>query len=174
MGPYNGIDLAKEINASYCCSIIFISNYINYAPEVYDTNHIYFVLKDDLVNKLPKALTLALEQYKDHQQKVLQIKYHGVEYRIPQDEITHIEIRQRNLFTYSIKGTYQCIETLKSVEPRLAPYFARCHKSYIVNMNYIRSISRTSCTLLDKEIPISLTYSKSFHDQYLNYIASRI
>ena len=44
----------------------------------------------------------------------------------------------------------------------------RCHKSYIVNMNYVKSFNKLKCKLHNNiEIPIGRKYSKEFRNVIL-------
>jgi DNA-binding LytR/AlgR family response regulator len=45
--------------------------------------------------------------------------------------------------------------------------FIRIHKSYIVNVNYIKNIRATTLTIDGKKIPIGRVYQKATH-KYLN------
>ena len=42
------------------CQIIFLSSYLSYATEVYETEHIYFILKSQLHQRIGPALHQAL------------------------------------------------------------------------------------------------------------------
>jgi two-component system, LytTR family, response regulator LytT len=176
MGNYNGIDFASKINdMSPNCIIIFISNYLNYATEVYDVAHIYFVLKSEAKERLPKALSKALALHNERVAKSILIRYQNTEYRIFLSEITHIEALGRYLYIHDTKGTYKCIQSLKSIMNELSSSFARCHNSYLVNMQYIHSINRSNCVLKNGiTIPISQTYSRDFQAAYIAYVSREL
>ena len=54
----SGIKLAQRINLlNPNTQIIFISQYLQYASSVYETDHIYFVYKQQMEEYLPKALS---------------------------------------------------------------------------------------------------------------------
>lgn len=175
MGSFNGIEFAKEINKiNPTCSIIFISNYLNYAMDVYDTRHVYFVLKSEAENRIQKALEKAISAFNDRGSNYLTIKYQNVEHRIPLMDITHIEALGRYLYIYDRIQSYKCINSLKVLSSELSGTFARCHNSFIVNLDFIRSISRTNCTLASgTEIPISQTYLKCFQSAYLSHVSKQ-
>ena len=43
---YNGIELGKKINDKYpLCNIIYLTGILDFASDVYETNHCYFVMK---------------------------------------------------------------------------------------------------------------------------------
>jgi DNA-binding LytR/AlgR family response regulator len=176
MGSFNGIDFAKEINQiNPSCIIIFISSYLNYATEVYDVGHIYFVLKAEAETRLPKALEKAYSVYHERKVHYLTFHYQNIEYRIAQNDITHIEALGRYLYIFVGNQSYKCINSLKAVSGLLTNTFIRCHNSFIVNAYYIRSISRTNCVLsTGVTIPISQTYSKEFQSLYTSYVSSRL
>ena len=61
MDEVDGITLAKQLNkASPTSKIIFISSYSGYLMDVYETEHVYFVLKPNMEERLPAALQKAL------------------------------------------------------------------------------------------------------------------
>jgi DNA-binding LytR/AlgR family response regulator len=176
MGIFNGIEFAKQINRiNSSCIIIFISNYLNFATEVYDAWHIYFVLKSDIEMRLTKALDKAMLTYSNQENKCIKLRYQNVDHIIPCKNITHIETLGRYLYLYDEKQSYKYIYSLKSISEELTASFIRCHNSYIINMNYIRSVSRTDCTLTTGfTIPISQTYLKGFQAAYLKYISDKL
>ena len=61
MPEITGIDAAKQINLIQpSAQIIFISSYLEYFSDVYETEHLYFVLKSQMAQRLPDALDRAL------------------------------------------------------------------------------------------------------------------
>ena len=56
----NGIKFSKQINVfSPHTIIIYMTSYEDYVSDVYDTEHIYFILKKNYQKYLPHALSLA-------------------------------------------------------------------------------------------------------------------
>lgn len=176
MGCYNGIDFASKINhINPACIIIFISNFLNYATEVYDVSHIYFILKSEIGERLPKALQKAISKYNERIEKSILVKFQSNEYRILLADITYVEALGRYLYIHDVRQSYKYIQSLKSIMSELSSSFARCHNSYLVNMKYIHSINRTSCVLCDGVvIPISQTYSKAFQAAYIAYVSKEL
>ena len=63
MAGMDGIELAKRLNALVPgCAIIFLTAYLSYAPDVYETRHVYFVLKSELDRRIGSALRAALAE----------------------------------------------------------------------------------------------------------------
>ena len=59
----SGIEASKQINAWHPdCQIIYITNYTNYFTSVYETSHIYYILKKDIVPSCDDPVVQGLEQ----------------------------------------------------------------------------------------------------------------
>lgn len=83
----------------------------------------------------------------------------------------------RNYTEYIIKG-HKPVRTrtkLDDAESELdGNFFARCHKSYIVNMKYIKNIDGHNMTITLKDgmiIPISKTRKQDFETAYINFLS---
>ena len=176
LGGFNGIEMVERINKiNPACIIIFISSFINYATRVYDVAHVYFVLKTEADVRFPKALEKALTVYKEHKLSYLTISYHNVNYCIAHADISYIESLGRYLYIHTEKQTYKTIKTLTAILDELSFIFARCHKSFIINLDYVYSITRSNCLLKTEEnIPISSTYSKTFLSFYRQYAMNKL
>ncbi|MGN7479130.1 LytTR family transcriptional regulator DNA-binding domain-containing protein, partial [Solibacillus silvestris] len=61
---------------------------------------------------------------------------------IPIDQISHIESLQKRTWFYSEGEQYKTAITLKELQLRLPNTFIRIHRSYIINIYYIKKISR--------------------------------
>lgn len=87
---------------------------------------------------------------------------------IPIEQVAYIESLHKKIWFYSGTETYSLIHTLKNLEFILPNSFLRIHRSYIVNIYYIKEISRDftsnyQLTLKDGSVlPVSQTYSNQF------------
>lgn len=81
------------------------------------------------------------------------------------ENIYYIESLQKKTLFHNNKKSYQTIYTLKELTNLLPTYFIRIHRSYIVNINNIKEISRDfSSTILitlsdNTTLPVSQTYA---------------
>lgn len=83
---------------------------------------------------------------------------------IPVRDITYIESLQKKTWFYSNGEQYKTSITLKELQEKLPNYFIRIHRSYIINIYFIKKISKdiTSNYIVKlkdgKELPISSSY----------------
>lgn len=173
----NGISMASYIHSlSAECQVIFCTGYINFAPDVYDVEHTYFVLKTDMTKRLPIALKKAVEALRFMRNKMLHISVKGQEIIIAQNDILYLERMQRITQINLYDSIISCYESIEALMERLDPkLFVRCHKSYAVNLSKIRNYRKNSLTLVNnKLIPISRPNVKSTGDAFMQYLGDSV
>ena len=167
-GQENSIHLAEKIGRQLpSCSIAFLTNYLSYATDVYNTNHFYYVLKDELTGRLDAIL----KRYYDGRPKII-LHTKKMEWCFEANEIMYIERARRCIYIILSNGGSQKIslsfeEAAKEFHP---PVFLRCHNSFIVNLNYLQRYTSNTFVLKNgKEIPISRSYQKACNQAFLNW-----
>lgn len=69
----------------------------------------------------------------------------------------YLEVVTQNDKKHTVRGK------LSQIKEELPPNFIQCHRSYIVNSNYIKQVNATSLVLINKEqIPLSRSYKDKF------------
>ncbi|MDO5417121.1 MAG: LytTR family DNA-binding domain-containing protein [Lachnospiraceae bacterium] len=173
MGDYDGIQMAKQVNqAAPDCKIIFLTSYIDYAPRVYETRHLYFVLKAQMEEMLPKALAKAWNLL-NQEEPCLMITVSNEDLKIPFEKILYLEkFLHYTVLTTDLKE-FKVPKSLRTLEPLMGKDFVRCHGSYMVNLRRVSGHTRTKFTLDNgAEIPIGRTFQAAACDAYLDYLAS--
>lgn len=150
---YNGMDIARKNRTLRSDTIIiFVTNFIEYAPEGYEVQAFRYVLKRDIYTDLAAILPLALKQLN---RKTLPIQQNGEVVNIPLDDILFIEVLQHYVTVVTRSPTsekkqkkYNFYASLSDLEERLEPLgFLRIHKSYLVNMKHLRRFRCREATL---------------------------
>ena len=112
--------------------IIYITNYTNYFTSVYETSHIYYILKKDIDTYLSTALKKAIQQIAKINQYYLIIQSKQQHIRIAQSKILYLERIMRTTNIHTADTIYQTPEKMDSLLERLCPWFCPSHRSYIV------------------------------------------
>lgn len=169
----NGIKFSKKINVfSPHTIIIYMTSYGDYVSDVYDTNHIYFILKKNYQKYLPHALSLAYEVLNKERRASLKIFWNKEEYNILLKDIFYLERQLRKTLIVTPTQTYSTSEKLENLLKRLGENFAMSHRSFIINLKMVQEISKDSALLIDgTTIPISRSYYKALKDQVNNLIS---
>lgn len=168
----NGIKFSKQINVfSPHTIIIYMTSYEDYVSDVYDTEHIYFILKKDYQKYLPHALSLANDALNKQRRASLKIFWNKEEYNILQKDIFYMERKLRTTFIVTPTHIYPTSEKLEDLLKRLGETFAISHRSFIVNLKMVQEITKDSALLVDgTSIPISRRYYSAVKDKINNLI----
>lgn len=175
---FDGISLAKRLNNT-CrnTQIIYLTHILEFAPEVYDTEHCYFVMKNNMDVMLCRALDKARAIYDSiKKQRPLEIMSEGHKIYISQDDICYIEKRQRQTIVHTITSEYSCYDSITALVKKLPENVIRCHGGYLVNLSHVTYLGGEKITLDDSEIdiPIGKTYKEQTKQAYLKYWMKRM
>ena len=156
-----GITLAREINyLNPMTQIIFVSQSLEYAPDVYAARHTYFISQNRIPELMGAALNTSLENLSVYSEEdCLYIKVRKSQYKIPQSKILYMErnIRETTIHTYTTE--FRTSEKIDSILKRLPAHFVSCHRSYAVNLRMAVSIHRNSAVFSNgRVIPIGRTH----------------
>ena len=143
---YTGIDIAKRIRTVRPDAIIiFITNYIDFAPDGYEIAAFRYILKSQIKEKLPKYLSQAIIHLQ-RTCKTMKIQINGEIIDIRLKDILYMESDQHTVLVHfyinvpsrQIK-TYRFYDSLSNLEKRFESLgFLRIHKSFLVNIDYIQ------------------------------------
>lgn len=107
-------------------------------------------------------------QAAEQNKQALTIKIKKKTFRIPFREIRYLESNSRNVWIYTRQSTDVFPVNLNALEKQLPGNFVRCHKSFIVNMDYIESIANNQINLYSgPTIPVA---KSRYHDTKNNIL----
>lgn len=176
MEQLNGIDTAIQLRKeSYQGGLIFISASGDYAVESYRVQADYYLMKPfsyiDVVNALSAYIVKNAEKAQELS-PILHIICDHKTVEIPTLEITYIEVYNRMLTIHCCNRNYDTYGTLDAMIVMLDPAsFIRVHRSYIVNMHFIRDMQKNRLILKnDLDISISRHLNKQIHSAYQDFL----
>ncbi|MBQ9277906.1 MAG: response regulator transcription factor [Lachnospiraceae bacterium] len=173
---YNGIDLARKINElSPLCNIIYLTAILDFASDVYETEHCYFVMKKNQQKTLKRALDKAVRIVNENNEnKYIKLTSSGKEILILTNEIRYLTRENRKVQIIG-DNTFESYISLGDCIEMLPKKFVRCHTGYIVNLDYIKVVEGNKIMLSDDTfIPIGRVYKDSFMYSYLEYLERRV
>ena len=155
MGEMNGLELAKRLRRCGAgMQIVFLTGYMDYIAEGYDVEALHYLLKPVTQERLGQVLDRAMERIRTRE-RMLRLQLQDGVVRLPLHEIRYLEVA-RNYTTIYGKEDYSVKRSLNDLEEELDESFFRIHRSYIVNLRYVRRITRTEVTLKDGAVlPLS-------------------
>lgn len=158
----DGFEVLKQIDPEKLPEIIFASAHDKYAFEAFSFHAIDYLLKPFDDHRFFKALAAAkerierndIENVSDRVQALLAylkrdevfmkrilIKTDSRIHIIPVEDILWFEADGYNIKIFTQAESFKLRKTMKEIEEKLDPEtFVRIHRSYIINMDYIKEI----------------------------------
>ena len=182
MPNINGFELLNNIPEN-TAEVIFVTAYNQYALEAFKKNAVDYILKpianDELQNAVDKTikrltyrkvgdvqenLAKLLKQNLSKGSKIVIPTQKGMSF-IPQEEVMHIEGDEGYTKIHLTDGA-QILSSynLGKFEKILVDRFFKCHRSHIVNLDFVRGFENEGYILLQnyKRVPISRANKKLF------------
>lgn len=171
MGGKSGIELAREIRTTDAkMAIVFITGVPDFIADGYDVSALHYLMKPVNEEKLFEILSKAYGNL-DTAEKYIVINVDGISGRINQSRIMYIEAFAHVCEIHTINKTYEVKKSISDFEKILdEKSFIFCHRSYIVNLKYINSITKTD-VILDggKTVPVSRRMYNQVNQSFIHY-----
>lgn len=157
MDKITGMDVAKEIRKDNDLSeIIFTTSLMDYVRDGYKVRAYRYLLKPINFEELKESTLSCIEDILKKNKNYMIIENRDKTDKVLIESIMYIEVRKKELTIHTADRLYITKSSLEKLEHELEKYnFFRCHKSYLINIEYIRSISKETVIIDNEEIPVS-------------------
>lgn len=155
MKAMDGIELAKRIRKdNEAMQIIFITGYPDFMAQGYEVSAVNYLLKPVSAENLFSVLERAQKNL-NKKEKSLFFTVGDEMCRIPLSEIRFVEARGHYVVIHA-DSCYKIKTNLSEIQNMLDQGFFRCQRSFLVNLRYVRKITRSAIILDDStEVPLS-------------------
>lgn len=169
MNDLNGLDTIKSIREKNIdTKVVFVSSYSEIVFESMKYNAFRFIVKPVSRDKLFEAVDSALELRSSEHRLIVKDEEYNENIVVCEKDIIYAQAD--NVYTYIIteKGSYRYPYNLSALEEELDPrLFFRTNRSYIVNLEHIRSYDKAGITLSNgHKAVISRAKYKEFNNCY--------
>ena len=144
MPGVNGIETAQEIREyDSAMKIIFLTSSAEYAVESYTVNAYFYQLKPIWPESFYRLMDSVLKECAQEQRRSLILRCKSGITQISLDRLMYCEVQGRTLVFHMQNGEQlESVGSMDDLSGQLAKYnnFLRAHRSYLVNMEYIKTI----------------------------------
>lgn len=171
----NGIELIKE-NGIYLkgTKLIYITGYDEYIEDVFETELVYLIKKPLNEEKVEKAYLKAIEKI-NKENKVIVVKTLKETRKVKINEIYYIESDARLVNIHLKNEVLVSYGKLSDMEEILKGNFLRTHKSYLVNLERVKSYKHNQVILDNgKVIPISRNSISKVKNEIFDYVKEEV
>lgn len=171
MKQLNGMALAKKLRSDGdMLPVVFVTGYSEYIGDGYEVEALHYLLKPVDKQKLFAVLDRYVKRRTPENEitvrcedKTLHISPDMIMYCEAVGKKTHIHIKEQVLI---------CETGIGNFSSNLGSDFAVCHRSYIINLRYVRCIGKTEITLDNGEnIPLSRRLYKDVNEKFISFYA---
>ena len=178
LGRKNGIFVAKKLNKTKPnCQIIYMTNYLHYATEIYNTEHIWFVVKKHFQDKVGEIISRILREFESKPSRIVLKTLKNEVISIVPSDIYYLEREKRGTRVVTVWDEYHVKERMSDIVPQLSELdFSQCHNSYVVNFRHVKELQKDMYILYgeaDKEqiVQISRRYVQKTREDFLKWSA---
>ena len=172
MSGTNGLQTASKLRQmGFLGDIIFYTFDAGHAIDGYDVSALHYVIKDITSDqKFDEIFWRAFDRKQHREQEMLILTCAGESRCIPLQDIFYFEVNQRIVTIHYTKGSFEFYSTMMRMEEQLyGKGFVRSHKSFLVNLRWIRAVDSNKVTLDNEE---SLPVGKKYYADNLKNLGS--
>ncbi len=148
MKEMSGVTLATRIRKqNSTVQIIFITGYSDYIAEGYEVAALHYLMKPVKTEKLMTVLDRAVEKCVQNE-RYLTLFTADATVRIPLHEIRFLDV-YKNYVTIHAGEAHTVKKSLGDMEKELDERFFRAGRALIVNLGYIKKVTKTEVHLSD-------------------------
>lgn len=170
MGKINGMDLAKIIRKTNIdIPIVFTTNMKEYVFKGYAVSAMQYLLKPVKKEDCFTCLNKVHQESKAKKYYLLNDIEKTV--KIPTSDIIYISMASNNATMRTTTKEYTFRKTISQLLTELDDkLFVKCHKSFIINIRHVESISKSFVIMSnDEEIPLSKDIANEIYDIFIKY-----
>lgn len=175
MAGLNGMELAKNLRTKGdLLPILFITGFSEYMADGYDVEALHYLLKPVKKEKLFEVLDRYIAKCQTSSQLLLPCEDGTV--RVSEDTILYCEAMGKKTYLYLSDGkTLICTTGISKLTKELSSDFIPCHRSYLIHLRYIRSISKIAVTMDNgQELPLSRRLYESVNRAFITYYKEKL
>lgn len=157
-------------------SIVFNTSESTYALKSFELWPLYYNIKPMSYSTLSKIMDRFIFQHKDIREENVLIKNGKKFMNLSFNEISYIESQNTTLRIHM--NNYEILKTygkLDDIEKQLSNNrFLRCHKSFLINMDYVKSVdSYKFTTIFGDTVAIKQREAPKIKKKYYEYIINK-
>lgn len=172
MGEESGLSIAQKIRETDSQSkIIFLTAYKQYVFQAFDVDAAHYLIKPVSQKKLDSVLNHVIGQLSSIKEPPLILTTGRRTICLPCSFLMYLEVNNKTVTLHTQSGLEEFSGKLEIIEKKLPMQFFRCHRSYIVNMDFVSRLDKLDLYLSDgTSIPVSKRRYQDFSRAFLKHI----
>lgn len=180
MEAKNGVDTARELRRrGYSGAIVFITSSNEHFAQGYEVDAVHYLVKPIEFAAFKEAMARAIRFLKSAPQRpTISLMIDRQRMEVPLGSIRYIEVYNHTVFLHTTGPRLEINASLRGMAEQLSDRrFLRSHRSYIVNMDFVESISEDRNEIIlsgGETLPLSRRERKEIQRKYFEYAWSKM
>ncbi len=165
----NGMKTAERLRErGYKGEIVFVTAFPEYMADAFEVEAADYLKKPVERKRLERTLKRVLKRIRAAGEESFYIRSANWCRAIPFGEIYYCEVINRKIFVHTKTGVVDYYGRMKEAEAKAFPRLLRCHRSYLVNPDFLREYGGSEILLENgARIPVSKNYRQAFMERML-------
>jgi len=170
----SGVEVARKIREiDKDCFLVFVTISKDFMAEGFEVSASSYIVKP--ITR--EAIELAMHNCRmvfERSSRMIDIPYEGKSLMVSLADLYYVEVYDKESVFHMKRGKIKTRLSLKSVSERLGGSpFLRCHRSYIINMNYVEDMREENFVMRNGDlVPIRKNGRKEVRLAIAEFIAS--
>ena len=176
MEDLDGMETARKLRKrKFQGFLIFITVLKELVFQSFEVQAFDYLVKPVEEGQFQKTMERLFSSMKQAGEANLLIQKGYESHIISLEEIVFCEIIDRKIYLHlASSGVIDYYDRIEHLEARLGSSFFRCHRSYLINLKYLKSYKNGIAYMeVGKEIPVSRLRSREFSGVILQYMKNR-
>lgn len=173
MPPPDGMETAKRLReGGFTGILIFITVLEECVFHAFEVQAFDYLVKPVDKEKLHRTMDRLLDALKGGKEKSLFVHAGKEDRLIPFHDIVYCEVMNRKVYLHlKSRETVDYYEKLENLAAQSGGRLFRCHRSYLINLEYLRGFRDGSAYMKDgAAVPVSRLRNKEFSEAVLRHM----
>lgn len=175
MEGMNGLKTAERLRAlDPGFSLIFITSSTDHALDCFSLGTDGYVVKPIQREDIDRAFSKCRDVFLKNG-RFIEVPSDRTKRKIPLHKIQFMEVYGKEVLVHTRKETIKTSVPLDELEKMITGPFLRCHRSYIVNLNYVEALQPDDFLMRDGSlVPLRQRGRAELRDAYADFLSDRL
>lgn len=176
MDGLDGMEAVRRLRTKGACSqVIFATSCKEFVFQAFDVDAVHYLVKPISNKDLSRALFKAIKRCNQVDVQTITVRKGASTQVIPFRDILYCEAIGHKIYICTKNGKVDCYSKLGALQDLLDERFFRCHRSYLVNMNFVSGKEGDTAIMINGDsVLVSRRKQQQFSQQLLSCIRSEV
>lgn len=175
MEGMNGLKTAERLRAlDPGFSLVFITSSTDHALDCFSLGTDGYVVKPIRREDIDRAFSKCRDVFLKNG-RYIEVPSDRTKRKVPLHKILFMEVYGKEVLVHTRKETIKTSVPLDELEKMIIGPFLRCHRSYIVNLNYVEALQPDDFLMRDGSlVPLRQRGRAELRDAYADFLSDRL